>query len=434
MLAADLLHAARALRAPDDRRQGPQAQGGADRAARDAGRRAVHPVLALRPLLRHGHQDRRARDLQPRRPLGARAVPGHDARQRRTPATSSTSARWGRSPTGTSASRPASGTWTARSRSVPGCARGCNIEVHTNTKRAHHAQGRRVVRLKPRFNADVNQWWMCDEGRYGFATSTRRPGIERPELRESGARARPPVGRGAGGGGAGPPRGGARGHRRAALAPDVERGPLARAGACSWTRSASLTRTSGCRRARPGSQDDLLRVADKPQHAAAPKLLGVGAAGGGRRAARPRGRAGGSAPASLGVRPRPPRLGLARGGGGGGARAGRGRRLPGAERERDERAGPRGPAERGLRRAGGHLDERDGPGPAVLARRAAARRGARGLGDPGSGRPGARPRLAAARAAANVFRDLAAARPGVRRPELPRPRGPRGAPPGGARS
>jgi len=56
-----------------------------------------------------------------------------------------------------------------RAKSIcPGCARGCNIEVHTNTKRTHHAQGRRVVRLKPRFNAEVNQWWMCDEGRYGF--------------------------------------------------------------------------------------------------------------------------------------------------------------------------------------------------------------------------------------------------------------------------
>ena len=29
-------------------------------------------------------------------------------------------------------------------------------------------EGRRVARLKPRFNADVNKWWICDEGRYGF--------------------------------------------------------------------------------------------------------------------------------------------------------------------------------------------------------------------------------------------------------------------------
>jgi NADH-quinone oxidoreductase subunit G len=49
-----------------------------------------------------------------------------------------------------------------------GCARGCNIEVHTSRRRPHHAEGRRVVRLKPRFNAAVNRWWICDAGRYGF--------------------------------------------------------------------------------------------------------------------------------------------------------------------------------------------------------------------------------------------------------------------------
>ena len=49
-----------------------------------------------------------------------------------------------------------------------GCARGCNIDVHVNRRRPHHAEGRRVARLKPRFNADVNTWWICDEGRYGF--------------------------------------------------------------------------------------------------------------------------------------------------------------------------------------------------------------------------------------------------------------------------
>ena len=50
----------------------------------------------------------------------------------------------------------------------PGCARGCNIEVHVNRKRPHHADGRRVARLKPRFNEAVNAWWICDVGRYGF--------------------------------------------------------------------------------------------------------------------------------------------------------------------------------------------------------------------------------------------------------------------------
>ncbi len=50
----------------------------------------------------------------------------------------------------------------------PNCARGCNVDVHVSRRRPHHAEGRRVARLKPRFNADVNKWWLCDEGRYGF--------------------------------------------------------------------------------------------------------------------------------------------------------------------------------------------------------------------------------------------------------------------------
>jgi NADH-quinone oxidoreductase subunit G len=49
----------------------------------------------------------------------------------------------------------------------PGCSRGCNIEVHTNPTRPHHAGGERLVRIKPRFNPQVNRWWMCDLGRYG---------------------------------------------------------------------------------------------------------------------------------------------------------------------------------------------------------------------------------------------------------------------------
>ncbi len=50
----------------------------------------------------------------------------------------------------------------------PGCARGCSIYVHTNTKRPWHNEGRRVARLKPRENPEVNGFWICDEGRYGY--------------------------------------------------------------------------------------------------------------------------------------------------------------------------------------------------------------------------------------------------------------------------
>jgi NADH-quinone oxidoreductase subunit G len=69
----------------------------------------------------------------------------------------------------------------------PGCARGCNIEVHVNRRRPHHAEGRRVARLKPRFNADVNAWWMCDDGRYGFGFVDDPSRLTTPLLRQDGA-------------------------------------------------------------------------------------------------------------------------------------------------------------------------------------------------------------------------------------------------------
>ncbi len=41
-----------------------------------------------------------------------------------------------------------------------GCSTGCSILVEENQDR--------VYRLKPRENPHVNQWWMCNEGRYGY--------------------------------------------------------------------------------------------------------------------------------------------------------------------------------------------------------------------------------------------------------------------------
>jgi NADH-quinone oxidoreductase subunit G len=49
-----------------------------------------------------------------------------------------------------------------------GCSQGCNIDVHFVLDRPHLNDGARVARVKPRYNPDVNQWWLCDEGRYGF--------------------------------------------------------------------------------------------------------------------------------------------------------------------------------------------------------------------------------------------------------------------------
>ena len=41
-----------------------------------------------------------------------------------------------------------------------GCERGCSIDIH-------HHRGR-IYRFKPRYNPEVNGYWMCDEGRHGF--------------------------------------------------------------------------------------------------------------------------------------------------------------------------------------------------------------------------------------------------------------------------
>jgi len=65
----------------------------------------------------------------------------------------------------------------------PGCSTGCNIQIHANNERKHHAQGRRVVRLKPRYNPEVNQWWMCDIGRYSFKSGDDATRITAPMMK-----------------------------------------------------------------------------------------------------------------------------------------------------------------------------------------------------------------------------------------------------------
>jgi NADH-quinone oxidoreductase subunit G len=56
-----------------------------------------------------------------------------------------------------------------------GCSTGCAIRVCENEST--------VYRLRPRYNPDVNEWWICDEGRFGwkFVHDERR--MKRPRLR-----------------------------------------------------------------------------------------------------------------------------------------------------------------------------------------------------------------------------------------------------------
>lgn len=68
----------------------------------------------------------------------------------------------------------------------PHCSRGCNIEIHYNLNRPWKNEGRRLARLKPRYNGEVNDWWLCDEGRYSFKFVDDDDRIEEPLVRTDG--------------------------------------------------------------------------------------------------------------------------------------------------------------------------------------------------------------------------------------------------------
>jgi NADH-quinone oxidoreductase subunit G len=56
------------------------------------------------------------------------------------------------------------------------CANGCNIDVY-------HRRGQ-MYRFRPRYNPDVNQYWMCDEGRLWYKELQKESRILRPLIRE----------------------------------------------------------------------------------------------------------------------------------------------------------------------------------------------------------------------------------------------------------
>lgn len=70
----------------------------------------------------------------------------------------------------------------------PRCSRGCNVFIHYNVKRPWKNEGRKVLRLKPRFNEDVNRWWLCDEGRYCFRFIDDPDRLTEPSVRRDGHR------------------------------------------------------------------------------------------------------------------------------------------------------------------------------------------------------------------------------------------------------
>ena len=70
-----------------------------------------------------------------------------------------------------------------RSASVcPSCTQGCNMIVETRDQQ--------VVRLRPRSNEAVNQYFMCDTGRLGYRWLNRQDRIVDPMIRRSGSHVR----------------------------------------------------------------------------------------------------------------------------------------------------------------------------------------------------------------------------------------------------
>jgi NADH-quinone oxidoreductase subunit G len=68
----------------------------------------------------------------------------------------------------------------------PGCSRGCNIEIHFNERFNPRYHDQRVHRLKPRFNSDVNNYWICDEGRYSYHSIDAINRLRVPKLKQGG--------------------------------------------------------------------------------------------------------------------------------------------------------------------------------------------------------------------------------------------------------
>jgi NADH-quinone oxidoreductase subunit G len=65
----------------------------------------------------------------------------------------------------------------------PHCASGCNIWIHYNVRFPWKAGGDRIMRLKPRENLEVNAYWMCDVGRYGYRFVDAKDRILSPNIR-----------------------------------------------------------------------------------------------------------------------------------------------------------------------------------------------------------------------------------------------------------
>jgi NADH-quinone oxidoreductase subunit G len=69
----------------------------------------------------------------------------------------------------------------------PGCSRGCNIEIHLDHNHRWQDPARRIQRVKPRLNFEVNGYWLCDYGRYGWDIADSRERLLRASIKHNGS-------------------------------------------------------------------------------------------------------------------------------------------------------------------------------------------------------------------------------------------------------
>jgi NADH-quinone oxidoreductase subunit G len=65
------------------------------------------------------------------------------------------------------------------------CSKGCNTSVWLKAK-PEWARASQLIRITPRFNPDVNSYWMCDIGRFEHGWIEGETRIRRPQLRRAG--------------------------------------------------------------------------------------------------------------------------------------------------------------------------------------------------------------------------------------------------------
>ena len=71
-----------------------------------------------------------------------------------------------------------------------GCSKGCNTNAWLKAK-PEWAKGSRLIRFTPRFNPEVNGYWMCDIGRFGYHWVESDARIQTPLLKDAGGVQRP---------------------------------------------------------------------------------------------------------------------------------------------------------------------------------------------------------------------------------------------------